>query len=240
MLVGRLWFATLLVGFLGGLVSCKETKRMPEPLGETKIGRQVWMKENLRVDTFQNGDPIKHAPTDMEWAEAIRRQEPAWCSYDNDPDNDWYYGRIYNYYAVMDERCLCPTGWYIPSDGEWTDLEKYLGGPRVAGGSLKSTVMKPAEGGWENPNEKAVDDVGFGARPSGLRARDGKFYTGGMMAMWWTSTVNLSKMAWYREVNFFSGRLYRTFNFRQDAFGVRCLKAAPESQKPTQPWAGDK
>jgi len=67
----------------------------------------------------------------------------------------------------MDERCLCPTGWYIPSDGEWTELEKFLGGPRVAGGSLKSTQMKPTVGGWESPNEKAVDDVGFGARPGG-------------------------------------------------------------------------
>jgi uncharacterized protein (TIGR02145 family) len=230
----------LLMGILWGVGACKEAKRMPEPLGNTTIGRQIWMRENLRVDTFRNGDPIKHAQTPQEWAEALRREEPAWCYYDNDPENDWHYGRIYNYYAVMDERCLCPTGWYIPSDGEWTELEKYLGGPRVAGGSLKSTVMKPAEGGWESPNEKAVDDVGFGARPGGLRAKDGTFYNGGLMAMWWSSTVNLSKMSWYREVNFFSGRLYRTFNYRQDAFGVRCLKEPTKQQSPPQPWAVDK
>ena len=100
--------------------------------------------------------------------------------------------------------------------------------------------MKPAEGGWENPNEKAVDDVGFGARPGGLRAKDGTFYNGGLMAMWWSSTVNLSKMSWYREVNFFSGRLNRAFNYRQDAFGVRCLQEPTPVTNPPQPWAVDK
>jgi uncharacterized protein (TIGR02145 family) len=140
----------------------------------------------------------------------------------------------------MDKRCLCPNGWYIPSDGEWTELEKFLGGPRVAGGSLKSTLMKPADGGWESPNEKAVDDVGFGARPGGLRAKDGTFYNAGLTGMWWTSTVNLSKMSWYREVNFFSGRLYRTFNYREDAFSVRCLKLVLKKQEPPQLWIGDK
>lgn len=234
----RLTFLLLLL--LLSVGACKTPDPKPVELGETKIGRQVWMRENLRVDTFRNGDPIKHAQSPEAWAEALRREEPAWCFYDNDPDNDWYYGRIYNYYAVMDKRCLCPNGWYIPSDGEWTELEKFLGGPRVAGGSLKSTLMKPADGGWESPNEKAVDDVGFGARPGGLRAKDGTFYNAGLTGMWWTSTVNLSKMSWYREVNFFSGRLYRTFNYREDAFSVRCLKLVLKKQEPPQPWIGDK
>ncbi|MFZ9680373.1 MAG: fibrobacter succinogenes major paralogous domain-containing protein [Bacteroidia bacterium] len=234
----RLTFLLLLL--LLSVGACKTPDPKPVELGETKIGRQVWMRENLRVDTFRNGDPIKHAQSPEAWAEALRREEPAWCFYDNDPDNDWYYGRIYNYYAVMDKRCLCPNGWYIPSDGEWTELEKFLGGPRVAGGSLKSTLMKPADGGWESPNEKAVDDVGFGARPGGLRAKDGTFYNAGLTGMWWTSTVNLSKMSWYREVNFFSGRLYRTFNYREDAFSVRCLKLVLKKQEPPQLWIGDK
>lgn len=232
----RLTFLLLLLA----VSACKTPDPRPVEMGETKIGRQVWMRENLRVDTFRNGDPIKHAQSPEAWAEALSREEPAWCFYDNDPDNDWYYGRIYNYYAVMDKRCLCPNGWYIPSDGEWTELEKFLGGPRVAGGSLKSTLMKPADGGWESPNEKAVDDVGFGARPGGLRAKDGTFYNAGLTGMWWTSTVYLSKMSWYREVNFFSGRLYRTFNYREDAFSVRCLKLVIKKQDPPQPWIGDK
>lgn len=240
LIFGAMRLTFLLLLLLLSVGACKTPDPKPVELGETKIGRQVWMRENLRVDTFRNGDPIKHAQSPEAWAEALRREEPAWCFYDNDPDNDWYYGRIYNYYAVMDKRCLCPNGWYIPSDGEWTELEKFLGGPRVAGGSLKSTLMKPADGGWESPNEKAVDDVGFGARPGGLRAKDGTFYNAGLTGMWWTSTVNLSKMSWYREVNFFSGRLYRTFNYREDAFSVRCLKLVLKKQEPPQLWIGDK
>jgi len=239
LIFGAMPLPFLLLLLLLAVSACKTPDPKPVELGETKIGRQIWMRENLRVDTFRNGDPIKQAQSPEAWVEALRREEPAWSFYDNDPDNDWHYGRIYNYYAVMDERCLCPTGWYIPSDGEWTELEKFLGGPRVAGGSLKSTLMKPTVGGWESPNEKAVDDVGFGARPGGLRAKDGTFYNAGLTGMWWTSTVNLSKMSWYREVNFFSGRLYRTFNYREDAFSVRCLKEPSKKQAQPQPWNGD-
>jgi len=239
LIFGAMPLPFLLLLLLLAVSACKTPDPKPVELGETKIGRQIWMRENLRVDTFRNGDAIQQAQSPEAWAKALQREEPAWCFYDNDPDNDWHYGRIYNYYAVMDKRCLCPNGWYIPSDGEWTELEKFLGGPRVAGGSLKSTLMKPTVGGWESPNEKAVDDVGFGARPGGLRAKDGTFYNAGLTGMWWTSTVNLSKMSWYREVNFFSGRLYRTFNYREDAFSVRCLKEPSKKQAQPQPWNGD-
>ena len=102
-------------------------------------------------------------------------------------------------------------------------------------------VRKRAIAGLANAARRAngVDDVGFGARPGGLRAKDGTFYNAGLTGMWWTSTVNLSKMSWYREVNFFSGRLYRTFNYREDAFSVRCLKVPSKKQAPPQPWNGD-
>lgn len=67
---------------------------------EVKVGDQIWMGRNLDVSTFRNGDPIPYAETDEEWEEAGENGEPAWCYYDNDPENGEKYGKLYNWYAV--------------------------------------------------------------------------------------------------------------------------------------------
>ena len=91
-----------------------------------KIGNQAWMAENLSVSIFRNGDPIPQAKTNQEWIKAGDNKQPAWCYYENDPANGAKYGKLYNWYAVIDPRGLAPVGYHIPSDAEWEKLVDYL------------------------------------------------------------------------------------------------------------------
>lgn len=89
---------------------------------EVKIGNQIWMKMNLNVDKFRNGDPIPQAKNDDEWLEADSLKRPAWCYMNYDSENGKIYGKCYNWYAVYDKRGLAPTGWHIPTKEEWVKL----------------------------------------------------------------------------------------------------------------------
>lgn len=109
---------------------------------EVSIGNQVWMTENLNVDRFRNGDRIPQAKTSEEWRKAGANEQPAWCYFDNDPENGKKYGKLYNWYTVNDPRGIAPIGFHVPSDDEWVQLVDYLG--RDAGKKMKS------KRGWDN------------------------------------------------------------------------------------------
>jgi uncharacterized protein (TIGR02145 family) len=102
-----------------------------------KIGDQVWMAENLNTDRFRNGDIIPEAKSNEDWRDAVQNMKPAWCYYNNDIANGAKYGKLYNWYAVNDSRGLAPTGWHIPTDSEWINIEKKLSAD--AGKKMKST-----------------------------------------------------------------------------------------------------
>ncbi|MFM8838128.1 MAG: FISUMP domain-containing protein, partial [Bacteroidota bacterium] len=105
-----------------------------------QIGTQCWTQSNLKVSKYRNGDNIPTGLSNSAWDTTT---SGAYAIYNNDPVNDGLYGKLYNHYAVTDSRGLCPTGWHVPSDAEWTTLENHLGGISVAGGALKSTSMHP-------------------------------------------------------------------------------------------------
>lgn len=93
---------------------------------ELKIGNQIWMTKNLDVGTFRNGKPIPQAKTMEEWEKAGRDMAPAWCFYNFDPKNGIKYGKLYNWFAVVDSMGLAPLGWHIPTDNEWNILIKNI------------------------------------------------------------------------------------------------------------------
>jgi uncharacterized protein (TIGR02145 family) len=103
------------------------------------IGTQTWTTKNLDVATFRNGDLIPEAKTDEEWKAAVENKQPAWCYHQNNTANGTNYGKLYNWYAVVDARGLAPTGYHIPTDEEWTVLSTFLGGEDVAGKKMKSS-----------------------------------------------------------------------------------------------------
>ncbi|MBM3410438.1 MAG: hypothetical protein FJY18_02250, partial [Bacteroidetes bacterium] len=110
-----------------------------------QIGTQCWTQSNLKVSKYRNGDNISNITDNIAWSQT---STGAWCNYNNSSANDALYGKLYNWYTVNDSRGLCPTGWHVPSDAEWTTLTDFLGGASVAGGKMKSTATQPTPGGW--------------------------------------------------------------------------------------------
>lgn len=145
------------------------------------IGSQIWMKYNLDVITFRNGDTIPQALTGNEFIDAGKNKKPAWCYYKNDSEYGKKYGKLYNWYAVNDPRGLAPEGYHIPSDKEWTVLTDFFGGEKVAGKKMKSTT------GWID-NGNGTDEVGFGALPGGICLGEGTFSDAGRWGYWWSGT----------------------------------------------------
>lgn len=183
-----------------------------------KIGDQWWMAENLRVTRFQNGETIPLAINDNDW---YSLSISSCCDYENNPSNSQIYGKLYNWYAATDERKMCPTGWHVPTDAEWSELIDYLGGELVAGGKLKEVGTLH----WNSPNNGATNESGFTALPGGYRDDDGSFDGIGNRGFLWSSTEN-GDYAWSRSLGYANGYcLGKNDNFfREYGFSVRCIK----------------
>jgi uncharacterized protein (TIGR02145 family) len=91
-----------------------------------KIGNQCWLKENLKTTRYRNGASITHVVDSVAW---VRDSIiiPAWCYYNFDVTTNPTFGKTYNWYALVDTNQLCPAGWHIPTDSEWTELVNYIG-----------------------------------------------------------------------------------------------------------------
>jgi uncharacterized protein (TIGR02145 family) len=185
-----------------------------------QIGTQCWTQSNLKVSKYRNGDSIPTGLSNSGWGSTTIG---AYAIYDNNSVNDGLYGKLYNHYSVMDSRGLCPTGWHVPTDGEWTTLETFLGGSSVAGGALKSTVTQPTPGGWNLPNTGATNSSGFSAGPGGLRIGFGDFHNVGYDGCWWSSSLS-GPNAWFRNLKYDYGLVNRYNYPRTNGFSVRCLR----------------
>ena len=182
-----------------------------------QIGAQCWTQSNLKVSKYRNGDNIPTGLSNSAWENTTAG---AYAAYDNNPGNDGLYGNLYNHYAVMNKKGLCPMGWHVPTDGEWTNLETFLGG---SGGALKSTATQPTPGGWNSPNTGATNSSGFSAEPGGWRSYSGGFHFVGFSGYWWSSSLS-GPNAWRRGLNFNHGIVNRNANDHLYGFSVRCLR----------------
>ncbi len=132
------------------------------------IGDQCWFAENLRTTVYSNGYAIPASLTDSEWgsttlgATAVFGEGSSYCDNDYNPYNDAcddaqslaQYGRLYNWYAVDDARGLCPSGWHVPTDGEWTQLEDYVKSQGF--GAFQQTVFTPF---CDNPSADSCEYI---------------------------------------------------------------------------------
>ncbi|MEX0635629.1 MAG: fibrobacter succinogenes major paralogous domain-containing protein [Ferruginibacter sp.] len=154
-----------------------------------QIGDQFWTAENLKTTRFADGSVIPNVTSVDAW---INLSTPAWCNYENNEANDSIYGKLYNWYTVADPRNLCPTGWHVPSDSEFTILIDFLGGDSIAGGKMKATV------GWQTANNGATNESGFLGLPGGSRySYYGEFFNVGNNGYWWSSSETSTTTAWY-------------------------------------------
>jgi len=154
------------------------------------IGTQVWLVENLKTIHYQNGDLITNA-TNTSGTNWTSLTTGVFCDNTTEIVSN-VYGRLYNWYAVVDNRKICPSGWHVPTITEWNTLITYLGGESVAGGKLKEVGTSH----WIDPNTGATDEVGFKALAGGLRYYAGGYSAVGENASWWTSTESSSSAAW--------------------------------------------
>ena len=192
------------------------------------VGNQEWMAENLKylpsvvgAGTGSNTTPYYYVygydGTNVTDAKATV--------------NYTTYGVLYNWPAAMAGSAssaanpsgvqgVCPTGWHLPSDAEWTELTDYLGGVSVTGGKLKETGTTH----WNSPNTDATNETGFTALPGGYRLYSGYFDNVGFNGYWWSATESDASSAWYRSMDYSNSSVYRDYNYKELGFSVRCLR----------------
>ena len=182
------------------------------------IGDQVWMKKNLSVGNYRNGDEIPEESDPFTWASLTTG---AWCWYNNDSVNFSQYGKLYNWYAVNDARGLAPAGWHIPGNLEWLKLtDTCLGVSAISGGKMKVNDNTL----WQSPNIGATNISGFSGLPSALREPNGSFNYIGTNCSWWSSTPINSSMSWFCKIDNNSSRAYVSFTTNRFGFSVRCIR----------------
>ena len=191
------------------------------------IGNQVWMIENLKTTKYRNGDLIGTTTPATLYLSEGSYSKYQWA-YAGNESNVATYGRLYTWYAATDSRNVCPTGWHVPTDAEWTTLTTFLGGENIAGGKLKETGTNH----WPTPNNIATNSSGFTALPGGLRYYDGTFLSIGSTldsrGSWWSSSEWISTWstgdAWYICVYHNNLGNVRGHYTKSGGFSVRCIK----------------
>jgi uncharacterized protein (TIGR02145 family) len=215
------------------------------------IGAQCWTTTNLKVTTYNDGTAILLNNTYTSGTVSTVWQgltTGAYTIYGNESStgaNATNYGFLYNWYAAKGiattgsttYKNICPTGWHVPTDGEWTSLIQFtvptetvsatVNGTQSpnAGGKLKSTSIL-----WNTatPPSPGTDNYGFSALPGGFRNIDLNFFNIRSSAFFWSATPIDADEAWYRSLNFFNNDVYRNFNFniiyKSVGASVRCLR----------------
>lgn len=197
-----------------------------------RIGDQCWMGTNLRTAHYSDGSAIPNVTSNSEWLQV--GAAGAWSNYENSAVHGSVYGKLYNWYAAVDPRGVCPIGWHVPTDAEWKLLETTLGMPAAElnsagmrgevqsiGGRLKSTAL------WNAPNAGATNETGFSGLPGGTRGgfSEGTFYNLGSHGEWWTSTdAGEFNFAWRRQLRHFYAGIRRFSYYKASGYCIRCLR----------------
>lgn len=211
-----------------------------------RVGDLEWMAENLRTTKFSDGTPIQ---ADLEHGEWRANRNGAMAIFPhtlvNGVETSLHvlesYGALYNWYAVNNSRGLCPTGWRVPTDGDWTTMTSHLismqGGviPENIGNHLKSCRQMRSTLGdscdthehprwFPDPDHFGTDAFGFGGLPGGYRFAYGDFYNLGSLVGFWSATADSRSNAWVRFLRSNSGQLNRLSYDKASGFSVRCVR----------------
>ena len=174
-----------------------------------------WMAENLKVTRFNDSTPIPYVSDSVVWGNL---STAGYCVYGNNMDNKKLYGYLYNYYVIQDKN-VCPTGWHVPSDQEWTDLTTPLGGAIYAGGQMKEA----GDGHWIGMNNLNTNTTGFTALPGGLRDYDGVMLGQRYLGYYWTATEQSSDFVFVRYMHN-DAHCERNYILKNYGISIRCLK----------------
>lgn len=185
-----------------------------------QIGTQYWLSENLRTTKYNDGTAIPLVTDGSTWGALT---SPAYCWYNNDAAGyGATYGALYNWYTVSSAanggKNICPVGWHVPTDTEWTTLTTYLGGLAVAGGKLKETGTTH----WTSPNTGATNSSGFTALPGGYRTTSFSYI--GQRGYWWSSTESNPTNGIYRSLVYNQASVTTGNIAKTRGCSVRCIK----------------
>lgn len=180
MLKFKLTITLLIMLFL--IISCQDTNDISKKINidtniAVQIGNQVWLKKNLDVSHYRNGDEIPHITDSSEWNNLTTG---AWCYLNNDSANNDKYGKLYNHYAVIDPRGLAPEGWRIPTFDDWNILNSSIEGD-INKIKIKGVWMRLYHHGEE---DKKFNETKFSAYPAGRRINEFQ----DNCALWWTTS----------------------------------------------------
>lgn len=214
------------------LISCNTVKDIDgNRYKKIQIGNQVWLKQNLKVTRYNNGDIIETYKPDT--GEINKFKAPKFqFAYNGDEENVKTYGRLYTWYVVNDPRKVCPAGWHVPSDDEFCILENYLE-PGIDSTCTKNEhrgkeiglYLKEAGNKHWKDNEGANNKSGFTVLPAGIRYRDGEFRNYLGYGYFWTTTVFTdTAFARTRRLYHNTGDISRSRYHKKDALSVRCIK----------------
>ena len=196
------------------------------------IGTQTWFAENLKTSKYNDGTTIPNVTDATEWSNLTTG---AYCNYNNDASNAATYGRLYNWYAVNTGK-LCPTGWHVPSNDEWTTLQYYLieNSYNYDGTTTDNKIAKAMASttDWSSSsstgaignNPSTNNKSGFTALPGGYRSYSGAFNYVGDYGYWWSSAEYDTYTAYYRGLSYLYSYLSYNLNSKVSGFSVRCLR----------------
>ncbi|MDR4987475.1 MAG: fibrobacter succinogenes major paralogous domain-containing protein [Bacteroidales bacterium] len=216
------------------------------------IGDQEWMAENLRVTRYNNGDAIPGGLNDTEWENTASGAYAVYphtgiSGLGSDEEVLGAYGVLYNWFAVDDERGLCPAGWRVPGDEDWTQLvdslvKKYnlhnywaISDIDGAGNALKSCrqANSPLGGSCNtsgHPRWNAHDThygmnlVGLSLLPGGNRIPSGQFFMLGTTGYWWSADEHSTIYAWAREASNDVGNISSYFPHKSSGLSICCVR----------------
>jgi uncharacterized protein (TIGR02145 family) len=212
---------------------CKDGENNYYPV--VQINTQLWMAENMKTTKYKDGTAIPLVTDNTAWSNLTT---PGYCWYsNNEASYKNTYGALYNWHTGNTGN-LCPTGWHIPTDAEWTTLENYLivngfnydgttTGHKIAK-SLASTTLwtsssiTGAVGNTDYPAKR--DATGFTALPGGFRGYTGTFGSIRYGGLWWSATEDAATNAWSRALTCLYSDVFRDLYEKEDGFSVRCLK----------------
>jgi uncharacterized protein (TIGR02145 family) len=182
------------------------------------IGSQIWMAENLKTTRYNNGDTI--ATTNPAILDISSESAPnyQWV-YDTADSNLKTYGRLYTWYAAIDSRNVCPSGWHIPSNAEWTTLNSYLG--------ISDAALKLKESGnthWNSPNLGATNETDFSALPGGGRYDTGLFNNIRKTGYWWSNVEASPSTSGVWSMSYNSPGVQSGSGKKAMGFSIRCVK----------------
>ena len=150
-----------------------------------------------------------------------------WSGSDDEVSNLADYGRLYNWYAVDDARGLCPSGWHVPTDGEFMTLEMELGMSESEAngtgwrGTDQGTQMKSSAS--DSPAWNGTNTSGFSGLAGGYRVYTGELHDEGNYGYFWSASAN-GALAWYRLLSSGYTEVSGTTTFSESGFSVRCVR----------------